>query len=79
MSAWLSRPRGRTCQLFQGCPQFLTAFGRYAGRPQPFPKWRTMGNYDIVSIVASFWPFAPLGVLLVVAWFACRPRKPPTI
>ncbi len=38
-----------------------------------------MGNYDIVSILASFWPFAPLGVLLVVAWFACRPRKPPTI
>jgi len=41
----------------------------------------TMGNYDIISVMATFWPFAPLVALLVVAWFACRPRrrKPPTM
>ncbi len=51
--------------------------------PSPGPSGSFLGgNTCPVQAHTSLdkaWPFAPLGVLLVVAWFACRPRKPPTI
>jgi hypothetical protein len=40
-----------------------------------------MGKFDIVNDIAWLWPYWPVAVLVVVAWFAVRwwQRKPPTI
>jgi len=38
-----------------------------------------MGKSEIIRILAAFWPYVPLVVLIVVAWLILRPRKPPTI